>query len=75
MELDPAAAQELARLKSVVLRDGGVTVAPTELRLLCSDSLSVSDQFMAIASIARKEGWSFAFLPDGAVRFGSYAKN
>ena len=63
---------ELAVLRATVARDGGATVGCDELRLLCPDYLSVSEQFGRIAEIAQKEGWSFAFLPDGTVRFGSY---
>lgn len=66
--------RELARIKSDVARNGGATVGCEELRLLCPDYLSVSEQFMRIASIAQTEGWSFAFLPNGTVRFGAYAK-
>jgi hypothetical protein len=62
----------IVRIRAVVRRDGGVTVDTEELRLLCPDSLTVSEQFMRIASIAQAEGWSFAFLPGGSVRFGAY---
>ena len=73
MANDFAVAQQLERINAEVARDGGATVGRDELRVLCPDSLSVSEQFMRIASIAQKEGCSFAFLPDGTVRFGSYA--
>ena len=69
-----AVVQQLERIKAEVTPDGGATVGRDELRILCPDSLSVSEQFMRIASIAQKEGCSFAFLPDGTVRFGSYAR-
>ena len=69
---DFAVVQQLERINADVARDGGATVGPDELRILCPASLSISEQFMRIASIAQKEGCSFAFLPDGTVRFGSY---
>lgn len=69
---DVAIAEELIRIKAEIERDGGATIGCDELRVLCPDYLTVSQQFMRIASIAQKEGWSFAFLPDGRVRFGSY---
>ncbi|MDQ6939140.1 MAG: hypothetical protein M3119_03180 [Verrucomicrobiota bacterium] len=55
-------------------RHGGVTIEGEELRRLCPDDLTTSEQFMRIASIAHAEGWSFAFLPGGKLRFGNYAK-
>jgi hypothetical protein len=67
--------EQLARIRSEVQRDGGATISGEELRLLCPDDLTVSEQFMVIADIAQKEQWSFAFLPDGTVRFGAYAKS
>lgn len=65
---------EVAAIRLIVRRDGGATVGCDELRLLCPDHLTVSEQFMRIAEIAQQEGWSFAFLPDGTVRFGSSAR-
>lgn len=38
------------------------------------DHMSVPEQFQRIAEIADTEGWSFAFLADGGVRFGGYAR-
>ena len=72
MAADPALMQQLERIKADVARDGGATVGCEELRILCPDYLTVSEQFMRIASIAQREGWSFAFQRDGSVRFGSY---
>jgi hypothetical protein len=72
-ELDAVEAQ-LAAIRLIVARDRGATVGCDELRLLRPDHLTVSDQFMRIADIARKEGWSFAFLPNGTVRFGTFAR-
>jgi hypothetical protein len=62
----------LARIRSEVERLGGVTIGGEDLQRLYSDDLTTSEQFMRIASIAHVEGWSFAFLPDGRLRFGSY---
>lgn len=70
-----AALDELiARLKTDIARDGGVTVGGEDLQLLCPENLSASEQFMRIASLAQAEHWSFAFLPGGSVRFGSYGQ-
>ncbi len=72
MQLNEEIAELVTRLKSEVELHGGVTVTGEELRILCPDNLSASDQFMNIATLAHDESWSFAFLPDGTVRFGSY---
>jgi hypothetical protein len=73
MQPDAALLNQLARLKAEVERDGGTTIDSEERRLLCPDSMTGTEQFMRIAGIAQREGWSFAFLPDGTVRFGAYA--
>ena len=73
MDQDAALIREIARIKADVARNGGATVGCEELRLLCPDYLTTSEQFTRIAAIAQREGWSFAFLPDGRVRFGAYA--
>lgn len=56
MQDDFEVVQQLERIKAEASRDGGATVGRDELRILCPDSLSVSEQFMRIASIAQKEG-------------------
>lgn len=66
--------EQIARIREQVIRDGGCTVGCDDLRILCPDYMSISEQFARIAEIARRESWSFAFLPDGSVRFGAYAK-
>lgn len=72
---DPAViAAQVAKIRLAVEENGGATVDCDDLRVLCPDELTVSEQFMRIAEIAQREGWSFAFLPNGAVRFGAYAK-
>jgi len=72
---DPAAiAAQVAKIRVAVKEDGGTTVGCEDLRVLCPEEFTVSEQFMHIATIAQRERWSFAFLPDGSVRFGAYAK-
>ncbi len=66
-----AIAAQVTRIRQEVIRDGGATIGCDDLRILCPDEFTVSEQFMHIATIAKKEGWSFAFLPDGSVRIGS----
>jgi hypothetical protein len=67
-------AKEVAQIRALVERDGGATVSKEQLLIICPDDLTVQEQFMCIASIAQREGWSFAFRSDGTVRFGTYAK-
>jgi hypothetical protein len=42
-----------------------------ELRVLCPDEVPVSTQWNAIARIAKSEGWSFTYFPDGSVGFAN----
>ena len=65
---------EVTRIRTEVQRIGGLTVDEDQLRRLCPDELTAPQRFARIASIAQHEGWSFAFLPNGSVHFGSYAK-
>lgn len=65
----PTFAEHLTAIRAEIARFGEAMVDWERLQLLCSDELSVSSQFMCIADMARAEKWSFAFLPDRAVRF------
>jgi hypothetical protein len=50
---------------------GESVVGCDELRVLCPDEVPASTQWNAIARIARSEGWSFTFFPNGSVAFAS----
>jgi hypothetical protein len=69
----PRAADEetLAPIRLQVNDSGSAIIPRKDLRVLCPDELSIGDQFLRIAQIARAEGWSFEFLSDGAVRVSS----
>lgn len=67
-------ATQIERIRRDVEREGGATVGRDDLRIICPEEFTVSEQFMRIAEIARTNGWSFAFLPNGCVQFGAYAK-
>ena len=69
MQDQPTFAAQLAAIRDEIARAGEALVEWDRLQLLCSDELSVSSQFMCIAEMARAEKWSFAFLPNRAVRF------
>ncbi len=53
-------------LRARVYAAGGATVPWRELIQFCPAEMTAAEQFMCIASLARKEGWSFAFLGDGS---------
>lgn len=63
---------ELTKLRSRVARHGGCTIERAAVERLSPGARNAGQQFLQIAAIARAEGWSFAFLRDGSVRFGSY---
>ena len=51
--------------------DGESFASCEELRVLCSDEVTFTRQLDRVTEIAQQEGWSFAFLTDGSVRFAS----
>ena len=61
---------EIDAIRAEVCRTGIATVGGEQLRFLCPDHMSVPEQYRRVAEAAAREGWSFAFLPDGTVRFG-----
>ena len=65
----PTFASQLAAIRDEIERAGEALVEWQRLQLLCSDQLTVSEQFMCIAEMARAEKWSFAFLPNRAISF------
>ncbi len=65
----PTFASHLAAIRDEIERAGEALVEWQRLQLLCPDQLTVSEQFRCIAEMARAEKWSFAFLPNRAVRF------
>ena len=71
LDVDPVVAAQVQAIREAIAASGGYTVGCEELKVLCPDYLSVSEQFGRIAGIAHDERWSFAFLPDGTVHFGT----
>lgn len=61
--------EQVERIRAAVARDGASVVACKDLRVLCLDETTQMRQFQRVSDIAQQEGWSFAFLPDGSVRF------
>jgi hypothetical protein len=60
---------QIERVRQEIQEHGGSTVGCEELRVLCLDEVPASSQWDAIARIAKSEGWSFAFFPNGSVQF------
>jgi hypothetical protein len=69
-----AIAAQVAKIRLEVEQQGGSTVACEDLRYLCPEEFTAHEQFMHIATIAQRNGWSFTFLPGGSVRFAAYVK-
>jgi hypothetical protein len=67
-----AIAAQVAKIRLEVDQKGGSTVGCEDLRYLCPEEFSAHEQFMHIATIAKRNAWSFTFLPGGAVRFAAY---
>jgi hypothetical protein len=59
----------MTHIRAAVEQGGSSLVGRDDLRVLCPDDLSVSQQFARIAEGAQGEGWSFAFRAGGDVRF------
>ena len=74
MQEAPTFTSQLAAIRAEVERAGEALVEWQRLQLLCSDELTVAEQFRCIAEMARAERWSFAFLPNRAVRFAPIAE-
>lgn len=56
-------------MRDAILEYGECVVGRDQLRMLCPEGESATNQWNAIAKIAIDEGWSFTFFPDGSVRF------
>lgn len=67
-----AVASEVARIKRELICDGESTVDRIGLGIFVPEGTTATEQFNLISKLAIKEGWSFTFLPDGSIRFGTY---
>jgi hypothetical protein len=65
----PSLKSQIERVRQEIQEHGESTVGCEELRVLCLDEVPPSSQWNAIARIAKSEGWSFAFFPNGGVQF------
>jgi hypothetical protein len=58
-------------VRQEIQEHGESVVGCAELRVLCPDEVPASTQWNAIAKIAKSEGWSFTYFPDGSVAFAN----
>jgi hypothetical protein len=65
----PTLKSQIERVRQEIQEHGRSTVGCEELRVLCLDEVPASSRWDAIARIAKSEGWSFAFFPNGSVQF------
>ena len=65
----PTLKSQVEMVRQEIQEYGESVVGCTELRVLCPDEVPVSTQWNAIARIAKSEGWSFTYFPDGSVGF------
>ena len=64
----PQLKTQVEQIRRTIVSDGECFVSCDELRVLC-DNVAYTTQFDHVSDIAQHEGWNFAFLKDGSVRF------
>lgn len=67
----PTLRSQVERVRQDIQEHGESIVGCEELRVLCPDEVPVSTQWSAIARIAKGEGWSFTYFPNGNVGFAN----
>ena len=63
--------QQIRAIRLKISSDGGCDLRSEQMPVFCPEHLSIPEQFARVAAIARRERWSFAFLPDGRIRFAA----
>jgi hypothetical protein len=67
----PTLKSQVEIVRQEIQEYGESVVGCEELRVLCPDEVPVSTQWNAIAGIAKREGWSFTYFPNGSVGFAN----
>ena len=67
----PTLKSQVEKVRQEIQEYGESVVGCEELRVLCPDEVPVSTQWNAIAKIAKSEGWSFTYFPNGSVGFAN----
>jgi hypothetical protein len=67
----PTLKSQVEIVRQEIQECGESVVGCEELRVLCPDEVPASTQWNAVARIAKSEGWSFTYFPDGSVGFAN----
>lgn len=65
----PTLKSQVEMVRQEIQEYGESVVGCAELRVLCPDEVPASTQWNVIARIAKSEGWSFTYFPNGSVGF------
>jgi len=65
----PTLKSQIEIVRQEIQDSGESVVGCEELRVLCPDEVPASNQWTAIAKIAKSENWSFTYCPDGSISF------
>jgi hypothetical protein len=67
----PLVRTQINQIRRNVQIDGESFTTCEELRVLCPNEGTFTRQLSRVTEIAQREGWNFAFLTDGSVRFAA----
>lgn len=62
---------QINQIRRDVQTDGESFATCEELRVLCPNEGTFTGQLGRVTEIAQQQGWNFAFLTDGSVRFAA----
>ena len=67
----PLVRTQIDQIRHDVQAHGESFATCEELRVLCPDEGTFTQQLGRVTQIAQQQGWNFAFLTDGSVRFAA----
>jgi hypothetical protein len=67
----PLIKTQINQIRRNVQIDGESFATCEELQVLCPNDATFTRQLERVTEIAQQEGWNFAFLTDGSVRFAA----
>ena len=71
MRCQPLIKTQINQIRRAVQIDGESFATCEELRVLCPNEGTFTRQLGRVTEIAQEQGWNFAFLTDGSVRFAA----
>jgi hypothetical protein len=71
ISIRPLVRTQINQIRHNVQIDGESFATCEELRVLCPNEGTFTRQLGRVTQIAQREGWNFAFLTDGSVRFAA----